>query len=390
MPKVKAYHLETELIHAGEPDPMIDGSVIMPIFQSAMFEFTGEKKGERLRYIRLNNTPNHDVLHRKLAILENGESALVAASGMAAISASLLSVLSAGDHLLIQDCLYGGTHEFVAKNLPRFGISHSFINGNDPDSWRSLVRPKTRAIYMESMTNPLLQVADLKGVVRFAKARNLVSMIDNTLTSPVNFRPLDLGFDLSIHSGTKYLNGHSDIVAGAVVGKAKLIDKISALLIHLGGSLDPHAAYLLHRGMKTLALRVNWQNESALKIARFFEKHPAVEKVYYPALKSHPDFKQGRALFIGFGGVLSLELKGGVKASNQFVRSVRLPVRAPSLGGVESLITQPSKTSHAGTMPQVRRKLGISDHLIRISVGLEATKDLMEDFNRALKTQNGK
>jgi cystathionine beta-lyase/cystathionine gamma-synthase len=383
---IKSYkHLETKLIHAGEPDPLINGAVSMPIFQSVMFEYTGETSYHDLRYIRLNNTPNHVALHEKLAALENAEAALVTASGMAAISTSLLTILSSGDHLLAQECLYGGTHDFITKDLATFGISFNFIDGDDPDSWKEHLRPTTRAIYVETMTNPLLQVADLKAVVEFAKAHGLVSLIDNTFASPVNFRPPEWGFDLSLHSCTKYLNGHSDIVAGAVLGRADLIEKITHRLNHLGGSLDPHACFLLHRGVKTLALRVKYQNESAVKIAQFLERHPAIETINYPGLETHPRNKRARTLFDGFGGVLSFELKGGVDAAERFIQNMTLPILAPSLGGVETLIIRPATTSHSGMSREDRQALGISDSLIRVSVGIEATEDVIQDFEQALK-----
>ncbi len=378
-------HLETKLIHAGEPEPLINGSVSMPIFQSATFEYTGETSYHDLRYIRLNNTPNHVALHQKLAALENAEAALVAASGMAAISTTLLTILSSGDHLLAQECLYGGTHDFITKDLPALGILFDFIDGDDPDSWREQLRPNTKAIYVETMTNPLLQVADLKAVVEFGKAHGLVSLIDNTFASPVNFRPPEWGFDLSLHSCTKYLNGHSDIVAGAVIGRADLIEKITHKLNHLGGSLDPHACFLLHRGLKTLAIRVKYQNESALRIAQFLEKYPAIENVNYPGLERHPRHQRARELFDGFSGMLSFELKGGVEAAERFIQNTTLPTIAPSLGGVEMLITRPATTSHSGMSPEDRQTLGISDSLIRVSVGIEATEDIIEDFERALK-----
>jgi cystathionine beta-lyase/cystathionine gamma-synthase len=378
-------HLETKLIHAGEPEPLINGAVSMPIFQSATFEYTGETSYHDLRYIRLNNTPNHVALHKKLAALENAEAALVAASGMAAISTTLLTILSSGDHLLAQECLYGGTHDFITKDLPALGILFDFIDGDDPDSWREQLRPNTKAIYVETMTNPLLQVADLKAVVEFGKAHGLVSLIDNTFASPVNFRPPEWGFDLSLHSCTKYLNGHSDIVAGAVIGRADLIEKITHKLNHLGGSLDPHACFLLHRGLKTLAVRVKYQNESALRIAQFLEKYPAIENVNYPGLERHPRHQRARELFDGFSGMLSFELKGGVEAAERFIQNTTLPIVAPSLGGVEMLITRPATTSHSGMSPEDRQTLGISDSLIRVSVGIEATEDIIEDFERALK-----
>ena len=376
--------IDTKLIHAGEPVPRISGAVSMPIFQTAMFEYSGEKTYDQIRYIRLNNTPNHLALHAKLTALENAEAALVAASGMAAITTSLLTILSAGDHLLIQDCLYGGTHDFVTKVLASFGIHYSFINADEPAAWQEQLRPTTKAIYVESMTNPLLQVGDLEAAVRFAQEHSLVSMIDNTFASPVNFRPCEWGFDLSLHSATKYLNGHSDIVAGAVIGRAVLVERITHRLNHLGGTLDPHAAFLLHRGLKTLALRMRQHNESALRIARFLEEHPAVSRVNYPGLESHPRHERACRLFGGFSGMLSVELKGGLEASERFMKSVRLPVVAPSLGGVETLVTRPATTSHSGMSPEDRSRLGISDGLIRVSIGIESTNDLLEDFSRAL------
>jgi len=377
-------HLETKLIHAGEPDPLINGAVSMPVFQSSTFEYTGATGYHDLKYIRLNNTPNHIALHQKLAALENAEAALVTASGMAAISTTLLSILSSGDHLLAQECLYGGTHDFITKDLGTFGISYDFIDGDNPDSWKHKLRPDTKAIYVETMTNPLLQVADLKAVVEFARTNGLLSLIDNTFASPVNFRPPEWGFDLSLHSCTKYLNGHSDIVAGAVIGRADLIQKITHKLNHLGGSLDPHACFLLHRGLKTLAVRVKYQNESTLKIAKFLEENPAVNKVNYPGLESHPRHQRARELFDGFSGMLSFELNDGVQAAERFIQNTTLPISAPSLGGVESLITRPVTTSHSGMSPEDRQALGISDALIRLSVGIEATEDLIEDFDQAL------
>jgi cystathionine beta-lyase/cystathionine gamma-synthase len=383
MPKI-AKRLDTRLIHAGEPQPLIGGAVSMPIFQSATFESRGAASYDDLQYIRLNNTPNHIVLHQKLAALENAEAALVAASGMAAIATTLLTVMSAGDHLLAQNCLYGGTHDLLAEDLRRFKIAIDFIDADNPASWRAQIRSNTRAIYVETMSNPLLEVADLKAVVEFAAAHGLVSIIDNTFASPVNFRPPEIGFDLSLHSGTKFLNGHSDIVAGAVIGREKLVARIRHQLNHLGGSLDPHACFLLHRGIKTLAVRVRHQNDSAMKIARFLEQHPRISRVNYPGLESHPHHARAAELFDGFGGILSFELKGGVDAAERLLDNVTLPISAPSVGGVESLITRPAKTSHSGMPPGERARAGISDALIRLSVGLEAAEDLLEDLDRAL------
>jgi cystathionine beta-lyase/cystathionine gamma-synthase len=383
MPKV-IRAIETKLIHAGEPEPLIGGAVAMPIFQSATFAYRGEQSYHDLRYIRLSNTPNHEVLHRKLAALENAEAALVAGSGMAAISATLLALLGTGDHLMAQDCLYGGTHDLLTADLPALAISTDFIDPNEPASWREQLTTRTRAIYVETVSNPLMGVADLRAVVEFAAAHGLVSIIDNTFASPVNFRPAEAGFDLSLHSCTKYLNGHSDIVAGAVIGRASLVQKVAHKLNHLGGVLDPHACFLLHRGMKTLAVRVRYQNESALKIARFLESHPKVRQVNYPGLESSPDHLRACDLLDGFGGMLSFELEGGVTAADRFIDHVTLPISAPSLGGVESLITRPATTSHSGMTLEERSRAGIAEGLIRFSVGLEATEDLVEDFTRSL------
>ncbi|MCP4353306.1 MAG: aminotransferase class I/II-fold pyridoxal phosphate-dependent enzyme [Desulfobacterales bacterium] len=374
-------HMETKLIHAGEPEPHIQGAVSIPVFQSSTFEYSGDE----VRYIRANNTPNHIALHKKLAAVENAEDAIVTASGMAAISTALLTFLAPGDHFLAQDCLYGGTHDFITKDLVPLGISFDFIDGSDPGSWKSKLKPNTKAVYVEAMTNPLLQVTDLKAVSEFAKAHSLISLIDNTFASPVNFRPIEWGYDLSIHSCTKYLNGHSDIVAGAVIGHRDLIEQITEKLIHLGGSLDPHTCFLLHRGMKTLVLRVKYQNESTLKVAQYLEKHPAVEKVNYPGLEAHPDHKKACDLLEGFGGILSFELKNGLDAAESFIRNVKLPACAPSVGGVESLITRPATTSHSGMSPEERLEIGVSDSLVRLSIGIEATEDLIEDFDQALK-----
>ena len=377
-------HIETKLIHAGEGTRVL-GAVSLPIFQTAMYEYAGEESYHEIRYIRLNNSPNHIALHQKLAALENAESALVTASGMAAITTTLLSILSSGDHLLAQDCLYGGTHDFLTQSFEDFGLEFDFINGDDPDSWKTKLRPNTKAIYVETMSNPTLQVTDLKAVVAFAKEHRLVSLIDNTFASPVNFRPVEWGFDLSLHSCTKYLNGHSDIVGGACIGRADLIEKITYKLNHLGGSMDPHAAFLLHRGMKTLALRVKHQNDSALKIAEFLEAHPAIEKVNYAGLESHPRHQRARELFDGFSGVMSFEIKGGVDVAERFMQRARLPIIAPSLGGVETLVTRPATTSHSGMSPEDRARLGITDSLIRVSVGIEATEEVIEDFDQALR-----
>jgi cystathionine beta-lyase/cystathionine gamma-synthase len=376
--------LETKLIHAGEHSPRVLGAVSLPIFQSAMYEYRPAEHYHDIPYIRLNNTPNHLVLGRKLAALENAPAAVVAASGMAAITTSLLTVLSAGDHLLAQESLYGGTHDFLTHYLASFGIGHDFIDPDRPETWEAKLKPGTKAVYVETISNPLMQVPDLEAVVAFARRHSLVSMVDNTFATPVNFRPAERGFDLSLHSATKYLNGHSDIVGGAVIGRQDLVDRVVFKLDHLGGSMDPHACFLLHRGMKTLALRVARQNESALRVARFLAGHPAAAKVNYPGLPDHPAHGRASRLFDGYGGMVSFALKGGAEAAERFMGRVALPIIAPSLGGVESLMTRPATTSHLGMDPEERRRLGIADGLVRLSVGIEAAEDLVADFEQAL------
>ena len=376
--------LETNLIHAGEKTPRVEGAVNLPIFQSSTYEFSGDDSDQHLRYIRLNNTPNHLVLHRKLAVLENAEAALVTSSGMAAISTALLSILETGDHLLIQDCLYGGTHTFIRDDFKAMGISFDFIDGRAPETWKHKLKPRTKAIYVETLTNPLLQIADHTAVTTFAHEHGLISLIDNTFASPVNFRPSDWGFDLILHSCSKYLNGHSDVVAGALIGRAKLVEKAALKLIRLGGTLDPHACFLLHRGIKTLAVRVRYQNAGALALARFLEAHPAVNQVNYPGLSGHPHHREAKRLFDGFGGMLSFELKGGTETARRFLQKIRLGIIAPSLGGVETLLTRPATTSHHTLSPEARQRLGITDSLIRLSVGLESTEDLQTDLAQAL------
>ena len=376
--------IDTEAVHAGEPQPRICGAVAMPIFQTSTYIYEGETDYHAIRYVRLNNTPNHLVLHEKLAILERAEDALVTSSGMAAITTALLGVLRAGDHLLLLDCPYGGTRGFVVDDLPRFGIAFTFVDPEDPASWSAALRDNTRVIYMESITNPLMQVPDLRGVVDFARQHGLVSMVDNTLASPVNFRPAEIGFDISLHSCTKYLNGHSDVAAGAIVGRASLIGTLRPLLNHLGGTLDPHACGLLHRGMKTLALRIRRQNDTALRIARFLDEEPAISVVNYPGLASSSGHARAAELFEGFGGMLSFDFADGLPAAERFLQRLSIPLEAVSLGGVESLVIRPAVTAYANVAPEDRRRLGVTDSLVRLSVGIEDADELLDDLRAAL------
>jgi cystathionine beta-lyase/cystathionine gamma-synthase len=379
--------LNTLLIHAGEMEPRVHGAINLPIYQSVNYECSNPQSYDRITYLRLNNTPNHQVLHAKLAALEGTETSLVTSSGMAAISAALLGVMNQGDHLLAHNCLYGGTHSLLTEDLPAWGISHDFVDATRPETWRSALRSSSRVFYVESLTNPLLGVAELEEVCRFAQEHGLLTIIDSTLTTPVNFQPRKLGFDLIVHSATKYLNGHSDIAAGVILGDRPHLKMIGHRLNHLGGCLDPHSCFLLHRGLKTLGLRVRHQNDTSLRLASWLQGQAGVERVHYAGLPDHPGHDRARRWFAGYGGVFSFELAGSLSETQSFLHRLRLPTQAPSLGGVESLVTRPASTSHVGMTPQQRADAGINDHLIRFSVGLEDYEDLRQDLEQALYSQ---
>lgn len=373
----------TEAIHAGSLEPRVRGAITTPIFQSSTYEYHGEDYHD-VGYMRLSNSPNHIVLADKISLMEGTEAALVTASGMASISAILFTLLGSGDHILVQDCLYGGTNTLLHKHFPRLRITHTPIDPQDPSSWEAQLRPETKALYVETLTNPLIQVADLEAVAAFAREKGLVSVIDNTFASPVNFRPAEIGFDLVLESATKYMNGHTDIIAGVVAGPGELVWEIKLTLDHLGGVLDTHTCYLLERGLKTLPIRVAAQNVSALRIANFLETHPKVARVNYPGLESHPQHARAKRLFEGYGGMLSFELVGGVDEAREFLGRITLPAHAASLGGVESLMVRPAAATHGGVSPEERARSGITDSLIRFSVGLEDPEDLIRDLDQAL------
>ncbi len=379
------HKLNTKLIHAGEPKKRFGGAVSMPIFQSSTFEYGGQTDYHELKYIRLNNTPNHIVLHEKLAALEGSEAALVTASGMAAISTSLLTFLKSGDHFLAHESLYGGTHDLINKDFPDLGVECDFIDGCDPNGWEEKLRPETKLIYVETITNPLLDVLDLNAVVDFAKKNNLLSLIDNTFASPVNYRPIENGFDLSLHSATKYLNGHTDIVAGAVIGSKELVTQVRHKLNHLGGSLDPNACFLMHRGIKTLGLRMERQNYNSFEVAKFLENHPRVARVNHPGLESSDSHDRANELLDGTSGMVSFEIDGSIEEANLFMSHLNLFINTASLGGVESLVTRPVQTSHSGMAPEERLAAGIQDELIRLSIGIEDAEDLIADLGQALE-----
>jgi cystathionine gamma-synthase/cystathionine gamma-lyase/cystathionine beta-lyase len=380
--------METRAVHGGERRPGPEGSVVYPIYQGTVYSVEPGTDYHDLPYLRLSSTPSQRYLHDKLAALEGAQAAVATSSGMAAITTTLLSVLRAGDHLLASDCLYGGTHDFLTHHAEDLGWRYSFVDVQRPETWAAARTPQTRVFLVETITNPLMRVGRLSDIADFARREGLLSVIDNTFATPVNFRPLRAGFDLSLHSATKYLGGHSDLVAGAVTGSTELIDRVRRTLNHYGGSLDPHAGFLLARGIKTLAVRVRAQNDNAGALASFLAGRPQVAAVNYPGLATHPDHRHAAELLSGFGGMLSLRLRDGEAAAQALLDAVRLPFVAPSLGGVETLITRPATTSHAGMSPEDRERLGITADLIRVSCGIEGTQDLIADFDQALaKTQ---
>jgi cystathionine beta-lyase/cystathionine gamma-synthase len=380
--------MDTVAVHGGERRPGPEGSVVFPIYQGTVYEVEPGTSYHDLKYIRLNSTPSQHYLHDKLAAIEGAEAAVATSSGMAAVTTILLSLMRAGDHLLASDCLYGGTHDFLTGHAADLGWSYSFVDAGRPETWEAARTERTKVFLVETITNPLMRVGLLDRVADFGQREGIVTVIDNTFASPVNFRPLRAGFDVVFHSATKYLGGHSDLVAGAVMGGADMIERVRRTLNHFGGSLDPHAGFLLARGIKTLALRVQAQNANALALARFLEDHPAVAAVNYPGLASHPDHAHAAKLLSGFGGMLSLRLHGGEQAAQALLDAVTLAYAAPSLGGVETLITRPAATSHAGMSLQDRDRLGITADLIRISSGIEGAQDLVGDFAQALDKAN--
>jgi len=376
--------LQTRAIHAGAPTPRIAGAVNVPIFQSSVFEQARAGAYHDIVYPRLSTTPTHLALGKKLAALEGADVAFATSSGMAAITTTLLTALGERGHLLLQDNTYGGTHWFAQHDLPRLGHAVTFFDATEPGGWERLLTKSTRAVYVEAMTNPLTKVADHEAVVAFAKAHGLLAIIDATFATPVNFRPLELGYDLVVHSATKYLNGHSDLAAGVVAGRREPAERVLHALNHFGGCLDAHACFLLDRGLKTLPLRMQRHNDNALQLAHFLEDHAAVERVHYPGLPSHPHHDRARQLFTGCSGILGVAIRGDGDDAEALMRRLELAIVGPSLGGVETLVSRPAALSHMSLSPQERAALGIGDNLLRVSVGCEDIADLVADFERAL------
>ncbi len=378
--KNKSQGINTLCAHAGELKDTLFKGAVSPLYMSTSYAF---EDVEVKRYPRYFNTPNQVALAKKVAALEHGEAALIFGSGMAAVSTSLMAFLKSGDHVILQNTLYGGTSNLVVEEFERFGIAYSFANDLKPKSFEAEIKSNTKVIYIETPSNPLLTITDIAAVARIAKEHGLVSMIDNTFASPVNQNPLDFGIDVVIHSATKYMGGHSDILAGAVISSEEHMDTIFQLAKNFGGSLSDYTVWLLERSIKTMGLRVKAQNKNAKKMAKYLEKHEDVAAVYYPGLKSHPDHKLAKSQMKGFGGMLSFELKEGLNAS-LFQKKLKLIKSSMSLAGVESTILSPTLTSHALLTPEERAKQGIRDGLMRFSIGIEENEDLIEDIEQAL------
>ena len=380
----------TIAIHAGEEKFHVSAPVGTTIARTANFTFANTEEmrlwadGKRPAYIytRYGN-PTLSVAEKKIAALEGAEAAIVTASGMAAISSALLSVLKTGDEVIATRALYGGTYRLMRDVFPRMGIVVRHVE-TDLAGIERLVNPRTKVLYIETPTNPTLRLVDLQKAIAFAKEWDFISLIDNTFASPVLQKPLAIGFDLVMHSATKYLSGHSDLIAGVAAGRQALIAKIREMIINLGGSMDPEAAYLLIRGMKTLELRVRRQCETASTIARFLEKHPKVARVHYPGLASHPDHRLAKRQMEGFGGMMAFDLKGGLAAARRFCERTRVFLLAVSLGGAESLLVLPMYSSHYRMSVAELRAAGVEPGTVRVSIGLEDAGDLIEDLRQAL------
>lgn len=373
--------INSTCVHTGEAEDKQHKGAVSPIYVSSSYAY---ENVEVKRYPRYFNTPNQEGLSKKIAALENKEAGMIFGSGMAAISTTVLAFLRSGDHVIFQNALYGGTVNFIHKEFSRFGIEYSFTKGLSKEDFEAELRPNTKMVYVETPSNPLLKITDLKMVGEFAKKNNLISLIDNTFASPIIQVPDDFGIDVVMHSATKYMGGHSDIAAGAVAASQEHIKQIWQLAINLGGSLSDYTVWLLERSMKTMALRVNAQCDNAMILALYLNDHPQVEKVYYPGLESHPEHELAKEQMNKFGAIVSFELKDNLKASD-FFSALKLIKPSLSLAGVESTVLAPSKTSHSLLSPQERIEAGIADDLIRFSLGIEEASDLIEDIEQALK-----
>jgi len=385
---MKQRHPETSAVRGGGESSPRTGPVATPIYQTSTFEVMDTEEQLRVvptdhHYTRYGN-PTNTVAEKAIAELEGTDVALLFASGMNAITTTVLTLLKSGDHVVAQRDIYGGAAKFFGQWLPKLGIETTFVDTTDYSQHEGAIRPNTKLLYLESPTNPTLRVVDMKRAVGIAKRHSLTTMIDSTFATPINCRPAEYGIDLIMHSGTKYFGGHADLLCGVMTGRGELMEKIHSTRTTLGGCLDPHAAWLLLRGIKTLAVRVQRQNDSALQVARFLAKHPKVERVHYPFLEGHPQRALAMEQLRGGGGVVSFEVRGSGQDAREVTEALRLFILAPSLGGVESLVCIPALTSHLMVPAEHRQKMGVTDQMIRLSVGIEHADDLIADLDRAL------
>lgn len=371
-------HIDTKCIHAGGYQDTLTKGINSPIITSSAFEYLDT---EVRLYQRYFNTPNQEAVTKKICELEGAEEGIVFSSGMAAISTVSLTLLNSGDHAVVQEEVYGGSHAFIEEHFRRFGISVTFVR-TDAQAIEEAVTPNTRMIFIESPTNPLLNVVDLRKVADIGKRRGVFTVIDNTFATPINQNPFLLGIDVVLHSGTKYLGGHSDLYCGVAVTRKDLAERIRKTATHFGGSLNALSCYLLERSLKTLSIRVERQTRNAFGISKFLENHPKVARVNYPGLESHPGHAIVRQQMNGYGAMLSFELKD--LTAMDFMKRLRLIKAALSLGGIETTICDPATTSHQKVSSEVRKRLGISDNLLRLSVGIEHQDDLIEDIQQAM------
>jgi len=380
---------DTAAVHGAADREKKNDPVSTPIYQTSTFEVTDNDEQQRVtgtdRYYTRWGNPTNTVAEETVAALEGMEAARTFASGMGAITTTVMALLKAGDHIVAQRDIYGGTTKFFSEWLPRLGIETSFVDTTDYQQHARAIRPNTKLLYLESPTNPALRVVDLKRTAALAKQHGLISMLDSTFGTPINQRPAEYGIDLVMHSGTKYLGGHADLTCGVVAGRRELIEPINDTRTTLGNVMDPHAAWLLIRGLKTLAVRVARQNENALRVAEFLGQHEKVRRVHYPFLKSHPQYAIAREQMSGGGGMVTFEVEGTGEDARRVSEAMRLFTLATSLGGVESLVSIPVLTSHAMISAEQRAKMGVTEQMVRLSVGIESADDLIEDLEQALQ-----
>ena len=382
-PAKRTAGLSTLALHGGAPRTPPGDPVVPPLHQSVNYvQDFGTDEG--LKYTRYANTPNIDLVQKRLALLEGAEAALALSSGMGATACAMLALLRPGDHLLTSSWIYGGTRRLFFEELTALGIEVTAIDPTDARGWRREVRKATRAVFVESPVNPTCRVLDLRNIAQMAKELGLALVVDSTFASPVNFRPLEHGADVVIASTTKFLNGHHDVLGGAVMGTASYIEEVRRKMIVWGQAPDPFACWLLERGLKTLTVRVRQQNANAMALAEWCASRPEFARVHYPGLPDHPDHEVARATLDGFGGMLAFELRDGAAAADRFVRRLALVKYATSLGGVDSLVSEPRYSSHAHMTSEQRAAIGVPDGFLRISVGIEDVEDLIADFERAL------